>query len=313
MRPPIRALRSGYAERAPDADDVKFLVAEILNEHVQLEGEFVQNRPFTHEQLAEATSLSKQYIGRMLRGEQRLSRTALLRLAGPLGMAPEVVAHLGRLAGVTSEEPVMLHDPKPPINAALVELRESPHPAVLLGAGRCDVAYVNAAGAGALPRLAEAGNMLYWLMFEPRSKVVLGTPGWQTLAEVFVYWFHYLSVGIVPRAEREEMITTLRAAHEFSQLWTVRRPATNFPLVLPITNLKTDAIQSMVLTFSTFWWSSSEELKMSLTPIKAADGFDHPDLLDAGGHTAVVDKDSREPGSSLPGAPLAASICQRPA
>ncbi len=245
------------------------VVAAELEEHRVYHGFATLGRQITQSELAEHTSMSKDHIGKMLRGQRPVYVRTLGALAAPLGLPAEVYDHLRELI-LRNEDPAQtVPDSGPPPAHMREVLAALQYPAMLLTPGLFDVHVLNEAAIQILPRLDEAGNLLRWLFCDPIARTVFAGDTWHLVATVCSYALHYLSRGIVPEPARANLIAELSKAPEFARMWAARIEGALFPLRVAIADPNQPSqIGTMTLTASTPWRAPANHLQVSLIPCK---------------------------------------------
>ncbi|MGW5517488.1 hypothetical protein [Nocardia africana] len=260
---------SGAEAASSRRDEVELdrIIAAELEEHRVFQGFATMGRQITHAELAEQTSLSKDHIGKILRGQRRVNVGTLQILAAPLGLPNEVEDHLAEL--ILHNEAATRAAPEPgPAPADMTQqLTAMPFPSMLLSAGLFDIAAANDAAMQKLPRLLEAGNFLRWLICDPMARLVFAGNAWNRVTTVFTYALHYLSRGTVPEQARAALIAELSTQPEFRRMWTARLDGQLFPLHTTITDPNHPSQATPIaLTVSTPWRAPARHLNVSLVP-----------------------------------------------
>ncbi|MDR7171758.1 transcriptional regulator with XRE-family HTH domain [Nocardia kruczakiae] len=264
--PPPGSAAEGTSSLPEEAELDRIIAAE-LEEHRVFEGFATVGRQITHAELAEQTLLSKDHIGKILRGQRRVNVGTLQTLAAPLGLPHEVRDHLAELIVRNEASTPAAPEPGPAPAEMKQQLTAMPFPAMLLTAGLFDVAAANDAASQKLPRLLEAGNFLRWLVCDPMARLVFAGSGWHEVTTVFTYALHYLSRGTVPEQARAALIAELSTQPEFPRMWTARVDGQLFPLHTTIADSnRPSQATPIALTVSTPWRAPARLLNVSLIP-----------------------------------------------
>jgi hypothetical protein len=243
------------------------VIAAELEEHRVYQGFATLGRQITQSELAEHTSMSKDHIGKMLRGQRRVYVRTLRVLAAPLGLPAEVYDHLCQLILRNEDLVQTVLDSGPPTAHMRKVLAAIEHPAMLLAPGLFDVHVLNEVATQMLPRLDKAGNLLRWLFCDPIARSVFAGDTWHLVATVCSYALHYLSRGIAPEPARASLIAELSKAPEFPRMWAARIEGPLFPLRVAIADPNHPyQTRTMTLTVSTPWRAPANHLQVSLIP-----------------------------------------------
>ncbi|WP_146100846.1 helix-turn-helix transcriptional regulator [Nocardia nova] len=265
--PPTPESRDEGTSSRPEEAELDRIIAAELEEHRVFEGFATVGRQITHSELAEQTSLSKEHIGKILRGQRRVNVRTLQTFAAPLGLPHEVRDHLAELILRNETSARAAPEPGPAPADMKQQLTATRFPAILLTAGLFDIAAANDAAVQKLPRLLEAGNFLRWLVYDPMARLVFAGSAWHEVTTVFTYALHYLSRGTVPEQARAALIAELSTQPEFPRMWTARIDGQLFPLHTTIAD-PTHSSQAtpIALTVSTPWRAPARHLNISLVP-----------------------------------------------
>ncbi|WP_459963524.1 helix-turn-helix domain-containing protein [Nocardia sp. IFM 10818] len=138
-----------------------------------------------------------------------------------------------------------------PGRAELDFLEGMPHPAAYQVAPAMDLVAVNGAFARAFPGLGGGGNVIEWLLFDPRARVVI--EDWEREVHIAVQAFRHMSAGYVSPERVEEIIGVCSRSADWGRLWSTDIGAVDFdwrPVrIRPVEGGEWTALHVQVLRF----------------------------------------------------------------
>ncbi|MGS2809464.1 helix-turn-helix domain-containing protein [Nocardia sp. MW-W600-9] len=175
---------------------------------------------------ASKAGISHEYLGRVERGTQQIKLDTLSNLFDALDVDERTREFLVKLAHPTLLDSARKRGPRDYGTAHahdIIDLQTSPHPHALMKWPLFDVVACNDAFEEAFPGLTAGGNVVEWVMLDPRAPLAL--PEWATFAHGLV---HSVRFAVKPNGDVAQgfarIVDRCAAVPRWEQFWNTFPP-----------------------------------------------------------------------------------------
>ncbi|MFI6865326.1 helix-turn-helix domain-containing protein [Nocardia sp. NPDC050406] len=195
----------------------------MVEPHLAIAGYLRERREaarLTRAELARRASISEGLIQKIEQGTRQPTPAALAVLFDALEV-PSVFRDY--CAAILQPELSTLANAEPaPTRSELDFLHSLPHPACFNIAPAQDLLAANAAFLRAFPGLRPGGNIMVWMLLDPRARQVV--EDWERETHVMVQAFRHMAPGFTPPERIAEITERCSPAAEWDRLWSTDIP-----------------------------------------------------------------------------------------